>query len=83
MQSSFAAPAAAADVEQLLQLPFPPVQPLIGCEAGSFAQDTITTRLPAIMGTVLADLALQVCGRGGRGGCLSAPTFDAWGGGQW
>lgn len=61
--SSFAAAARAADVDTLLQLPFPPLQPLIGCEAGSFAQDTITTRLPAIMDTVLADLALQVCCR--------------------
>lgn len=58
--SSFAAEARGSDVHALLQLPFPPVQPLIGCEAGSFAQDTITTRLPAIMDTVLADLALQV-----------------------
>jgi hypothetical protein len=75
MQSSFAAAAAAAaaDVDRLLQLPFPTVQPLIGCEGGSFAQDTITTRLPAIMDTVLADLALQVgLGGGGGGGEVNA-----------
>lgn len=64
-QQSFADAAAAAEVAQLLQLPFPPVQPLIGCEKGSFAQETITTRLPAIMDTVLADLAQQVCWGGG------------------
>lgn len=60
-QQRFAAASAAADVKQLSALPFPRVQPLIGCEKGSFAQDTITTRLPAIMDTVLADLAIQVC----------------------
>lgn len=59
------APAAFADltpaghVQQLLGLAFPPVQPLIGSEDGSFAQETITTRLPAIMDTVLADLKAE------------------------
>lgn len=43
-------------VAKLLQLPYPPHQPLSGSEKGSFAYDTITTRLPAIMGTVLTDL---------------------------
>jgi len=41
---------------QLLQLPFPPHPPLAGHEAGSFAHTTISTRLPAILDTVLADL---------------------------
>ena len=63
--SSPAAAAAAADVDVLLGLPYPPVQPLIGCENRSFAQDTITTRLPAIMDTVLADLEIQVQMMGG------------------
>jgi hypothetical protein len=64
--SAAAAPAAFADlspsghVQQLLGLPYPPVQPLIGSEAGSFAEETITTRLPAIMDTVLADLTAEV-----------------------
>jgi hypothetical protein len=64
--SAAAAPAAFADlspaghVQQLLALAFPPVQPLIGSEAGSFAEETITTRLPAIMDTVLADLTAEV-----------------------
>lgn len=65
---SAAAGVTEASVAQLLQLPFPPVQPLIGCEQGSFAQDTITQRLPAILDTVLADLKrkvgwLAVCAR--------------------
>jgi hypothetical protein len=47
-------------VQQQLKLPFPPVAPLIGSEKGSFAEETITTRLPAIMDTVLADLQAQV-----------------------
>lgn len=41
---------------QLAQLPFPPHTPLAGREAGSFADGTISTRLPAILDTVLADL---------------------------
>jgi hypothetical protein len=58
--AAFAELSPAGHVQQLLGLPFPPVQPLIGSEAGSFAEETITTRLPAIMGTVLADLAAEV-----------------------
>ncbi|KAF6264621.1 hypothetical protein COO60DRAFT_1698204 [Scenedesmus sp. NREL 46B-D3] len=63
--STAAAPAMFADcspaghVQQLLGLAYPPVQPLLGSEDGSFAQETITTRLPAIMDTVLADLAAE------------------------
>jgi hypothetical protein len=58
--AAFTHAADAAAVAALLALPFPPVASLIGCEAGSFAQDTITQRLPAIMDTVLADLRQQV-----------------------
>jgi hypothetical protein len=48
--------AAAVDAAALSALPFPPHPPLAGSEAGSFAEGTIKTRLPAIMDTVLADL---------------------------
>jgi hypothetical protein len=58
--AAFAELAPAGQLQQLLGLAFPPVQPLIGSEAGSFAEETITTRLPAIMDTVLADLAAEV-----------------------
>lgn len=60
--AAMAAPAAAAaagplDAAALAALPFPPHAPLAGREAGSFAEGTVKTRLPAIMGTVLSDLA--------------------------
>jgi len=58
--AEFAATAPPSMVQQQLKLPFPPVAPLIGSEKGSFAEETITTRLPAIMDTVLADLQAQV-----------------------
>lgn len=56
--SAAAAAVAAADAAALAALPFPPHPPLVGSEAGSFAEGTIKTRLPAIMDTVLADLQL-------------------------
>eukprot|EP00879_Flechtneria_rotunda_P017888 GHRR01018748.1.p1 GENE.GHRR01018748.1~~GHRR01018748.1.p1 ORF type:complete len:296 (+),score=131.08 GHRR01018748.1:201-1088(+) len=58
-QGGFAAVAPTDLVSQLLQLTYPPVPPLIGREPGSFAQETITTRLPAILDTVLADLEVE------------------------
>lgn len=41
---------------QLRSLPFPPHPELVGSQPGSFAEGTIKQRLPAILGTVLADL---------------------------
>ncbi|GBF90174.1 hypothetical protein Rsub_03307 [Raphidocelis subcapitata] len=46
-----------ADAAALSALPFPPHPPLAGSERGSFAEGTIKKRLPAILDTVLADLA--------------------------
>lgn len=43
-------------VAKLLQLPYPPCQPLSGSEQGSFAHYTITQRLPTILGSVVKDL---------------------------
>ncbi|PNW84689.1 hypothetical protein CHLRE_03g154700v5 [Chlamydomonas reinhardtii] len=37
-------------------MPPPPHTPLVGCEAGSFAEATITTRLPAILASMIADV---------------------------
>jgi len=55
-----------ADAAFLSTLPFPPHPPLAGSEPGSFAEGTIKTRLPAIMDTVLSDLARLA----------STPAFD-------
>lgn len=37
-------------------LPFPPFQPLAGSEKGSFAEGTISKRLPAILDGVISEL---------------------------
>jgi hypothetical protein len=72
-----AAAARRADAAALAALPFPPHPPLAGSEPGSFAEGTITKRLPAIMDTVLADLdraaaAPPLAGAPGAGAAAAA-----------
>jgi damage-control phosphatase, subfamily III len=50
----------AARVAALCALPFPPHAPLTASEDGSFAQDTVTRRLPLIIEGVMADLRLEL-----------------------
>ncbi len=40
-------------------MPPPPYTPLVGCEAGSFAEATITARLPAILASMIADVEAE------------------------
>ncbi|KAG2454966.1 hypothetical protein HYH02_000792 [Chlamydomonas schloesseri] len=40
-------------------MPPPPHTPLVGCEAGSFAEATITSRLPAILASMIADVEAE------------------------
>jgi len=42
------------------RLPFPPHQPLEGCEKGSFAEATITKRLPSILAGMIKDLEASI-----------------------
>lgn len=58
-------------------LPYPPFTPLEGREPGSFAMDTITKRLPAIMGNVIADLlslSQQLSNSQGAAAAIAAAT---------
>lgn len=50
----------AARIDALCALPFPTHPPLTASEDGSFAQDTVTRRLPLIVEGVIADLKLEL-----------------------